>query len=74
MTMIELIRDADLSTGLPEVDPIEVLAATERADWALMVMVCCAGLATLVLAAAVRWSRDGFRAVHGAGTGALHTA
>ena len=36
----------------PETDPIELFALADRADWALLRMVSCVAIATLVLAAA----------------------
>lgn len=52
MTTLELVHEAEAATTLPEIDPIEALDASERADWALLMMVSSAGLATLALAAA----------------------
>lgn len=52
MTTLELVHDNDLAAALPEVDAIEALDASERADWALLLMVSSAGVATLALAAA----------------------
>ena len=36
----------------PETDPIELFALADRADWALLRMVSCVAIATLLLAAA----------------------
>lgn len=35
-----------------DIDPLEMLQVADRADWALLRMVACVALATLVLAAA----------------------
>lgn len=52
MTLDLVVHEGDLTAALPEIDAVEVLAATERADWALLWMVSSAGVATLALAAA----------------------
>lgn len=50
---LDLVQERDLTPqALPEVDPLEAMAADDRADWALLVMVSCCGIATLALAAA----------------------
>ena len=41
-----------LSAPAPEIDPIEQMAAQDRADWTLLRLVLCTALATLLLAAA----------------------
>lgn len=50
----DLIHDGDFTPALSagDIDPLEAMAADDRADWTLLVMVSCCGIATLVLAAA----------------------
>lgn len=39
-------------TAPVDIDPLEQMARHDRADWALLRLVCCASLATMVLALA----------------------
>ena len=45
-------RRGRVITAPVDIDPLEQMAQHDRADWALLRLVCCASLATMVLALA----------------------
>jgi len=52
MTSITRDSTANPLSFSSETDPIELFALADRADWALLRMVSCVAIATLLLAAA----------------------
>jgi hypothetical protein len=52
MPFVETRTAAAGDLALARFDPIEQIAQADRADWALLKLVLCAGVATLLLALA----------------------